>query len=51
MRIKRTIIVAAVAALLCAAATLSKDKGKASQEKGKEEEGLLMKAIGASRAN
>ena len=34
MRIKRTIIVAAVAALLCAAA-LSKDKGKASQEKAK----------------
>jgi plastocyanin len=35
MRIKRTIIVVAVAALLCAAAVLSKDKGKASQEKGK----------------
>jgi plastocyanin len=35
MRIKRTIIVAAVAALLCAAAALSMDKEKVSQEKGK----------------
>ena len=35
MRIKRIIIVAAVAALLYAAAAPFKDKGKASQEKGK----------------
>ena len=33
MRIKQTIIVAVIAAVLCAAAALSRDKGKASQEK------------------
>lgn len=35
MRNKRTIMVAAVVALLCAAAALSKGNGKASQKKGK----------------
>ena len=35
MRIKRTIIVEAVAVLLCVAAALSQDNEKTSQEKGK----------------
>jgi len=34
MRIKQTIIVAILAALLCSAAALSKEKGMASQDKG-----------------